>query len=381
MSTSACAHNPASLLEASAGDCPPPRSLTRRRRRLYVAVTLVVAPLLAGLLAEVACRWVFGVDAIGRTELTDDPVLFYRLKPGTCVKAATVTETINDLGMRGLDSPAFAKLPGVTRVAWVGDSACYGYGVEDNETAAAQLQDMAGLQGLAVESLNFGVPGYNALQVAAVAQQRLNVFDEIDYVVYFHHENDIANFCGFRTTAFTPFRGFWGYDRPGSTLKRVLRRSLLLNMIYEQVVFAPGGAPRSAGPNTWMPVTTTLTEAAERPMSRHTSISVDYYAERGSHYALFRRDLGRIASVARDRGARLIVVYFPTLSLNVPARSGLVAEPLRDLCTELGVTLADTTDAFAAQASSGLYTDETHPGALGHGIIAEAVLEAMIQDR
>jgi hypothetical protein len=267
-------------------------------------------------------------------------------------------------------------------VAWVGDSACFGAAVADGNTAAVRLETLAAECGRAVESINFGVPGYNILQAAVVVEQRVVRFQEVDYVVYLHHENDIANFAGFYTMAFTSFRHFWGYDRPGSFLRRVLRRSQLATLLYVNFVLPradddegqPGGALH-------VPAGTTRSDVAAMPLTRHTSICLSLYQERSTHYNLFRRDLGRLVAAARRLGARPIVVYFPTLSLNTPQRHHLIADLLRDLCDQLDVPMLDTSDAFGLVPPGELYYDPDHPSAVGHEIIASAVFQEIRRDR
>jgi lysophospholipase L1-like esterase len=63
-----------------------------------------------------------------------------------------------------------ARTPGVTRVALMGDSTVFGWGVDDGETVSdglqAALDASAGTPDAPVEVLNAGQPGYSTTQVA-----------------------------------------------------------------------------------------------------------------------------------------------------------------------------------------------------------------------
>ena len=63
----------------------------------------------------------------------------------------------NDLRMRG-GPVALEPTPGVFRIACLGDSVTFGWGVADDEAWPAVLQRQLAEQGIAVECLNLGVP-------------------------------------------------------------------------------------------------------------------------------------------------------------------------------------------------------------------------------
>ena len=89
-----------------------------------------------------------------------DPRLFWRFRPDSVFDAETPV-AINSAGYRG-PLPAASPLESLMRVAVLGDSVAFGG--EGDWTADLALQLSRGSDGLPVEVLNFGVPGYTVIQ-------------------------------------------------------------------------------------------------------------------------------------------------------------------------------------------------------------------------
>lgn len=86
-------------------------------------------------------------------------------RPGASLPAHWVRESerINDLAYRGpRREPSRAN--GVLRIATMGDSSTFGYGVPYAVTYSAQLEQILRAEGRSVEVLDFGVIGYTLLQ-------------------------------------------------------------------------------------------------------------------------------------------------------------------------------------------------------------------------
>jgi hypothetical protein len=142
------------------------------------------------------------------TEPSSDPVLIFVNKPGgrrtlTYIRhpeggSFTVTHGINALGLRGPETTA-AKPAGVKRIACLGDSFTFGYGVNDDETWPAALQralnaaspDAAEEGGLRYEVLNCGVPAYDTEQEVRLLGDRVLGY-EPDLVIIGWYINDPA---------------------------------------------------------------------------------------------------------------------------------------------------------------------------------------------
>lgn len=96
--------------------------------------------------------------------------------------------TFNSDGYRGPEFPP--REEDVLRVGLVGDSFTFGTAVPLEDTLAVKLREALDAVGRPAQVLNFGVPGYCALNVAAVVEERALAHD-LDVVVYVFYANDV----------------------------------------------------------------------------------------------------------------------------------------------------------------------------------------------
>jgi lysophospholipase L1-like esterase len=134
-------------------------------------------------------RWRASFDNegwIGRlTVASKNPTLLWEYRPyGDAGGVAT-----NRWGFRDVDYETPAKTPGVHRVAFIGDSVTLGMGVVPADTFVGRVGAMAVAAGRPVQALNFGVDGYNALQIRELLAAKVLAF-EPDQVVYVLCLND-----------------------------------------------------------------------------------------------------------------------------------------------------------------------------------------------
>jgi lysophospholipase L1-like esterase len=100
-----------------------------------------------------------------------DPHVGYTLKPGNHGVVLGAHLRANAHGYRGAE--VAAKEPGLLRVALLGDSHAFGYGVEEDAAVAAVLAStLARTRGAPAEVLNFALPGYSARQALAVFEHK-----------------------------------------------------------------------------------------------------------------------------------------------------------------------------------------------------------------
>jgi len=164
--------------------------MTTRQARRDVLPRLLFAASLAlftALVFEAGIRWT-GLDMVALRpllyyqnsdpevhELSTDPALIYRLKPGARTigrgRDGPLAISVNDLGFR--DPPRSARKPaGVFRIFCVGLSHVYGAEVGDRETLPRQLEGLLNrsFRGR-FEVWNAGVSAYVALQETAYARE------------------------------------------------------------------------------------------------------------------------------------------------------------------------------------------------------------------
>ncbi len=109
---------------------------------------------------------------------SDDPARGWQLVAGTRFtlhypeadgSERTVTHDVGPHGWRG--APFLPqKQPNATRIATVGDSHTFGWGVAEDETLAVRLERELRAQGAAVEVLNLGIPNTNLEEKAWVIE-------------------------------------------------------------------------------------------------------------------------------------------------------------------------------------------------------------------
>ena len=102
----------------------------------------------------------------------------------------------NGAGLRGRREYSVQKPPGTYRVALLGDSFVFGFGVEDDEVVSerlgAQLATARAEQGASVEVLNFGVAGFGQAEEYVTYEHKVRAYSP-DLVVLFYFDNDIGN--------------------------------------------------------------------------------------------------------------------------------------------------------------------------------------------
>ena len=276
-----------------------------------------------------------------------DPELFWRLRPGS-VFDAEAPVPINALGYRG-PIPERPRAPGRRRVAVLGDSVAFGGPVAWPEILAERT---------GAEVLNFGVPGYTAVQGERQwTRDVAPLLPDVVVVAYGWNDHWVAQ-GGLPDAA---------REVPSprvAALTLALSRLRLAQAARALVgEAAPTHGPASAG-------------AVRR-------VPLDDY----------RRALDRLIAGASAAGAKVLVVALPSglraeefpdylLALGFTpsgreaiddhARWGLVA---REAALAHGASFLDPSERFGAPM---LFSrDGIHPTAEGHRVLAEAIGEAL----
>jgi lysophospholipase L1-like esterase len=137
----------------------------------------------------------------------------------------------NRFGFRDEDFQTTAKPEGTYRLAFVGDSVTLGLRVEYEEIFVRRFDAWLRQEPLAmdVQALNFGVDGYNTLQVEALLGERVLDFQP-DKVVYVMCLNDF-DFDDASGDKIKYFRKPDGFLRP--RIERLLKRNLLGQSYYQ----------------------------------------------------------------------------------------------------------------------------------------------------
>jgi lysophospholipase L1-like esterase len=183
---------------------PGPSAIPRSRKVLYVAVII---------LAPVACLLLCGEFAVRsfrkqevdterlRADLkansiaaivknSDDVVLGFELIPGKVCEFKNATVSISPGGYR-CSAHNVSNPPPEIRVAVLGDSTAFGWGVEYGSSYAEVFrQRMEMLSGKVVELRNYAVPAYNSEQESRLFTQRVLRSYPPDLVILGYDHND-----------------------------------------------------------------------------------------------------------------------------------------------------------------------------------------------
>jgi len=308
--------------------------------------------------------------------LSADRVLRYELVPGSPDGA----KRINADGMRDRNREV-SKPPGVFRVACIGDSITYGFGVRDSAAYPARLERrLAAIRrgaGVAVEVLNFGVTGYNIEQSIQNLKVRALKYRP-DVVLYQYCLNDsqeysseLENLEGSLTGAEQSYR------------QRLLergRRNLLGSRLFALAVY------------TWQStIRADRSRAPMRPDAQWLAIQggsyVDYFANLHADpmaWGRIERGFADLAALARRHEFEALVVVFPVFQdldryplrhvhERVVGAARAVRLPVLDLLATYEDSAGEDGRPFAINA--------LHPNALGHEIAAAAIADELAARR
>jgi hypothetical protein len=271
---------------------------------------------------------------------------------------ATIEHPTNSLGFRG---PEFAarKPADALRIAFVGDSFTFGEGVRFEDTfperAAAALTRRCGTP---VESLNFGVGGFNTTLERLLLERRVLGF-EPDVVVLGYVLND-AEPPQFRRVA--------------SGIARLERAELAKGAAEAR---PPAGGVWRLRLARWVWKALAGRARTERTIAWYRAL----FAPDEPGWVESRQALLEMAELCRRADVRFVVLCFPILVeldgdypfAAIHAQVGRVAE-------DAGALFVDLLPTFRGSSAPELWVHPTdqHPNDRAHALAAERLVEALI---
>ena len=286
-----------------------------------------------------------------------DPLLGWRVKPNADVRAQKpgsydVVVHTNNQGLRGREPVSVTPTSGRMRIGLFGCSQTFGEGVTDDDTYGARL---AGLLDHA-EVLNFGVHGYGTDQML-LRYDREGAAYHLDVVVlafgWFHMARNMSRFTFFAKPRFVlDANGNLALDGvpvpdPATLLAeqppmadRLVDQSMALRWAWSRVKLAREREFYERDPAPWR-----LTEALIR----------------------------RFVSIARERGARVIL-------LSIDESQPELDSKLSALSAELAVEEVDLGPTMRGLKAAGVEVQlplDAHWNATGHRVVAERLAEQL----
>lgn len=252
--------------------------------------------------------------------------------------------SLNSLGCRDKEW-SVPKPPGVRRIAFVGDSLTYGWGVKnvrDRFTERIQTSFDAKSPG-AVEVMNVAKPGWNTDDEIQPIKDMVDVFGA-DEIVLCHVLNDIEDLIP-TTAGFNP-------TRPPEPKLFNPDSSSLLDYLYRRV---------------WVPRSPTVAGYLQWLSSGYSDAEV------------WGPQMARLESIIDEchkRNAKLRVVLLPLLQLTAKSSDLVTANNrLREFFHSKGVEVIDLSHALDGQAIGELVVNsmDAHPNAKAHDLLAKGI--------
>ncbi len=349
-----------------------------RGKSVALAVAITVAVLLTGewIAAQLEPQSSFRRLHRPRPDL---PWL-YDLVPGASARAPTgdVDYRIGKHGFRDRDRRA-TKSPDVFRIAILGDSVTFGFGVPVEDGFVARLEErLAHHENLPgprnrVEVLNFGVSGFNPYNEAELFRGVVQKYEPDLTLVQFcvNDLNDPRHHFGASTLqrlGTLPPSAFPNAARAASKPWEVSRiaalcdRSSLCRTLLGGLL-GPGREP-----------------ANREEVLDAFEVRAD--ARFATEWDWLRARYDDIAQNAAAVGSEFGVLVFPSaMEIDPEAGTAAAASTLEAIGREEGWTVIDLTPAFRAseRGRKDLFVDLWHPTSEGHAIAADAISTELLQ--
>lgn len=305
-------------------------------------------------------------------QISENPVLGYELIPNSWDGKAR----INGDGMRDRDY-APRKPANTFRIAVVGDSITFGYNVEARDTYAKRLEELLNkdLEGAwQFEVMNFGVSGYNVIQVAENLRTKVLKYDP-DLLLYGYCLNDPQEYSHEMERLLDRLqsdeRYYLNARRHSRGLLAHSKLFLLTRYMFELSTQDMQAAGEEADVST-DPQFTALRSG------NHVSYFRGIYSS-GDSLQRLQKGLEMISN-ATD--APLVVVIFPIFGELEDYPLSSVHELVKKEFLDHGHQVIDLLDAYAhamGQRGHALNYEPLHPTPDGHLLAAEVIADYLVE--
>ena len=242
-----------------------------------------------------------------------------------------VTIRLNDYGLR--NGPVEPVPTGGRRILFLGGSITLGWGVQEEQTVEARLQQMLRDSGGRVQVLNGGVGNYNAERYVSRFFKELQDLNPTDIVVHYFLRD--------------------AEDLPAGGGNIILRNSEL-------------------GVTLWIAYHRLFDKAGEGTLVDHYRAAYDPNAP---GFGVMKMKLRELADYGRAHHIRMYLAMTPDVHNLVDYKFDFVHETMRQIAEADGYTYVDLLPAMRGRPPETLFAmpGDPHPNALGHQLMAEAI--------
>lgn len=282
-------------------------------------------------------------------------------------------DRVNEAGYRGPLLP-LERTPGRLRIAALGDSSTFGYGVRFEEAWPAQLAELLGAEGTACEVLDAGVIGSTARQGLERWRDLVRPHRPDVVIAAFGAVNEHVPAMGLSDDEI--IEKLVLEESPVTLWARRLRSDLRILHLTASIKDSLLGADA--------PQVDEETARLARDWRATAVGKRDWPGLRRVSPAEFEECLRTLRAEVEESGARLVLVSMPrrgVVEFEQPAVV-LYTEALTRLASAESLPLADGRRAFGAalrhvESIDEFFVDHFHPTPRGHRILAEAVRAAI----
>jgi len=241
---------------------------------------------------------------------------------------------LNEWGLRGGPVAANAS----RRILFLGGSITLGWGVSENDTITARVQQILREREPGTEVLNGGVGNYNAERYVARFFAQLKDLNPTDIVVQYF------------------LRDAEKLDASGGNL--VLRNSQLAVTL-------------------WIAASRFREKLGEASLTQHY---IDVYREGQPGFVEMKASLRKLADYAKANNIRIYLAMTPDVHNLKQYRLGFVHDMIKRIATEVGYQYVDLLPAFGGLSPEEVWAmpGDPHPNAMGHELMAKAVVPLLM---
>jgi lysophospholipase L1-like esterase len=303
-----------------------------------------------------------GADALA---MPPHPYLLWEHSPGARQEQGVAVH-INSLGLRGPE-PAIPKPAGTRRILALGDSSVYGFGVPLERSFVHDAAQRLGGGAAGLEGIPVALPGYSTLQLLNLLELRALALEPDVLVV-------AALWSDHATAAAQDAALMDRYQRHSASGRAALERTLQGSALVRLLTWELG-----------------VRRGAQAEARAHYDLRLPH-PEGDTHrvpLAAYRTNLDALAATAQDQGAELLFLILPhPEDLEGRQRGVSSFQGYRDAMrqaalahsapiVEGGEIFSDAAIIDPAIDRQALFMDNIHPTALGHGLLGEALAEAL----